>query len=178
LAAAFTKLPVARLLIAIEIVKVWFAGIISVFFGLVNLEEGRLVLAAMRPIAIGLHEPVFVCIPLVITVFWVRQKLTKLFVLVNDGTWPASATACPLLAWLDWRTRGSTVRLSWGSVEFELVEFEPPAAIVLVVFCPPPIVDVELFPVEVEFDPVEIEAVDVAAEAVVVLSLLPALDVV
>jgi hypothetical protein len=75
------------------------AAIVSPFAGLVNLDEGILSTEGIKPIGAGLHEPVVICLPSVMGVPGaVRQKLIKLFVEVNDATWPSTGTSCPSLA--------------------------------------------------------------------------------
>ena len=88
-----TKLPVSRLLMAMEMVKAWFALIVSVFFGNVNLEDGMFDVDAMTPIGAGLQEPVVICWPFVMGLLTVKQKLMKLFLDVKDATWPAVGVA-------------------------------------------------------------------------------------
>jgi hypothetical protein len=79
--------------------------------GKVNLAEGMLSDDGITPIGAGLHEPVVICLPLVIGRFGtVRQKLTKLFDDVSDATWPAAGTSCPLFANPVAITLGSRVR--------------------------------------------------------------------
>lgn len=63
--------------------------------GLENFEEGMLLLAAMTPMGAGLHEPVVICLPLVIGRLVVAQKLMKLLLEVKEATWPAVAFAWP-----------------------------------------------------------------------------------
>jgi hypothetical protein len=55
------------------------------FFGFLNLDEGSLFLGAVRPIVVGLHEPVRICWPLVRGKLTVAQKLMKLFSDVGAG---------------------------------------------------------------------------------------------
>ena len=70
-------------------VKAVVALIVSPFLGKVNLADGMLSDDGIMPIGAGLHEPVVICLPLVIGRFGtVRQKLMKLFVDVSDATWP------------------------------------------------------------------------------------------
>lgn len=59
------KKPVCMFWTAIEAVKAWFAGMVSKFFGLVNLDDGILACATMSPIGTGLHEPSLTCRPFV-----------------------------------------------------------------------------------------------------------------
>ena len=80
-------------------VKFCFAGTVPPFFGKMNLDEGMFVFAAMTPIGAGLHDPVSICLPLVMgRVGTVAQKLMKLLLEVREATWPASTTSCPFLA--------------------------------------------------------------------------------
>jgi hypothetical protein len=90
-------------------VKGSFALRVSKFFGLTNLPLGSFALGMMRPIGTTLQEPSRTCFPSVKGTFWVKQKLMKLFVEVNEGTWPATGTCCPSRARLGWMTRGSRV---------------------------------------------------------------------
>lgn len=69
------------------------------FFGKVNLDEGMLSVEGITPIGAGLHEPVAICLPLVmLRLGTVRQKLMKLFVDVSDLTCPGEGTSWPFLA--------------------------------------------------------------------------------
>ena len=48
----------------------------------------------IRPMGAGLHDPVVICLPLVIgKLETVKQKLIKLFVDVNEATCPAVGTS-------------------------------------------------------------------------------------
>ena len=87
-------MPVFMFLIAICIVKAWFASMVSPFFGKTNFADGIAVVAAMRPIGAPLHEPVLICVPFVRGRLDVAQKLMKLFSEVAEATWPASASLC------------------------------------------------------------------------------------
>lgn len=72
------------------IVKALFAATVPPFFGFVNFDEGILSTEGMTPMGAGLHDPVVICLPLVIgRLGTVRQKLIKLFVDVMEGTWPS-----------------------------------------------------------------------------------------
>ena len=72
-------------------VKGWSACILeSVFLGNTNLEAGARSKLMMRPIGVGLHDPSTTCLPLVRAVFWVKQKLMKLFFEVRERTWAGS----------------------------------------------------------------------------------------
>ena len=77
-------------LIDILIVNAVFALMVSKFFGLVNLQLGMLVLAAITPMGAALHDPVVICFPFVKGLSGtVAQKLMKLLLDVADGTWPS-----------------------------------------------------------------------------------------
>ena len=94
MAAALVKNPVCMFLIAIEIVNVVFDLIVAKFWGLVNFADGMLSTEGMTPIGAGLHDPVVICFPLVMgKLGTVRQKLMKLLLDVNEGTWPAAGTS-------------------------------------------------------------------------------------
>ena len=75
---------------AILIVKLWFAGRVSRFFGDTNLLDGMLFTLAITPIGAALHEPCLTCCPFVKGNLTVAQKFMKLLLDVRDGTWPAS----------------------------------------------------------------------------------------
>ena len=69
------------------ILKDWFSGRFWKFEGETNLTEGMLSVEGIDPIGAGLHEPVLICLPLVMGRFGtVKQKLMKLFLEVSDGT--------------------------------------------------------------------------------------------
>jgi hypothetical protein len=68
------------------------------FWGKRNLDEGMLSTEGIIPTGAGLHEPVLICLPLVIgKLGTVRQKLMKLFVEVREGTCRSAGTSCPSL---------------------------------------------------------------------------------
>ena len=86
------------LLSANLIVKAVLAFRVSRFLGDTYLQEGMFVELAIRPIGIGLHEPVLTCWPLVIGLPVVAQKLMKLLVDVNEAAVPAVALFRPSLS--------------------------------------------------------------------------------
>ena len=88
--SALTKLPVAKLLIAIVTLNDVFAAMVSPFAGETNFALGMFDELAMTPIGAGLHDPEVICCPFVIGWFTVRQKLMKLFEEVSEATSPAS----------------------------------------------------------------------------------------
>ena len=73
---------------AMDIVNAVFSLRVSPFLGFVNFDEGMLSLEGIAPMGAGLHDPVVICFPLVMSVFCVRQKLMKLLVDVKDATCP------------------------------------------------------------------------------------------
>lgn len=78
------------LLMAMLIVNAVLAGMVSPFLGLVNFEEGISSVVGIAPMGAGLQEPVVICFPLVMgRLGTVKQKLMKLFVDVNEATWPS-----------------------------------------------------------------------------------------
>jgi hypothetical protein len=112
-----TKLPESKLLTANVILNVAFALRTPLFVGNTNLAEGMLSVDGMRPIGAGLHDPVLICLPLVIgTPGAVRQKLMKLFVEVSDGTWPGVGWSWPSSAKPAATTLGSSVKEVCGSI--------------------------------------------------------------
>lgn len=59
-----------------------------------NLEEGMFSTAGIRPMGAGLHEPLVICLPLVIGSWGtVKQKLMKLLEEVREATWPSTGTS-------------------------------------------------------------------------------------
>ena len=57
------------------------------FLGKMNLDDGMLSTDGIAPIGAGLHEPAWICFPLVMgRLGRVKQKLMKLFFDVNEGT--------------------------------------------------------------------------------------------
>jgi len=85
-----TKFPVSSWLTAICTVNAVLAGTVPKFFGVINFADGIAVVAGICPMGAGLHDPVLICVPLVIGWLVVAQKLIQLFVVVFDATWPAS----------------------------------------------------------------------------------------
>lgn len=66
-------------------VNALFALMVPKFLGKVNLDDGMLSVLGMAPMGAGLHEPVVICLPLVIGRFGtVRQKLMKLLLEVRE----------------------------------------------------------------------------------------------
>jgi len=66
---------------------------VSPFLGFVNLEDGIFSVDGMTPMGAGLHEPDWICCPLVIgKLGTVKQKLIKLFVEVSEATWPKNSS--------------------------------------------------------------------------------------
>lgn len=57
------------------------------FVGKENLDEGMLSVEGMTPMGAGLHDPVWICFPLVMgKLGTVKQKLMKLLVEVLEAT--------------------------------------------------------------------------------------------